>query len=323
MTQSVSWRAIQRTNITTFSELVAFLELDEKALSCIDQNPRFELNLPKRLAQKIKKNDLEDPLFLQFVPLKKETEPAEGFELDPVQDALFQQTPKLLPKYESRSLVVTTSACAMHCRYCFRQNYDYDRQNTGFEKELEAIRQDPKIEEVILSGGDPLSLSDRALAEFLHELNRIEHVMRIRFHSRFLMGIPERIDESFLQILQKLSKQLLFVIHANHPNEFDNDVWHAIKKLQKLGVAVLNQSVLLKGVNDSFEVLRGLCQALVNHGVIPYYLHQLDKVQGTSHFEVAVEQGRALIDMLHNSIAGYAVPKYVQEIPAKPAKTIL
>jgi len=318
-----SWKKVLRSNIRSFVKLFQYLQLDDTTIQLVDQNPHFPLNLPLRLAEKMQKNCPDDPLFLQFVPLKKEKIQTQGFDVEPVQDSSFQTTPKLLHKYKARSLIITTSACAMHCRYCFRQNYDYDKEQPEFEREIEAIKNDPEIEEVILSGGDPLSLSDRVLCNLMGELNAITHVRRIRFHSRFILGIPERIDANFIEMLQRVSKQLWFVIHVNHPNEFDSDIWNALKKIQLLGIPVLNQSVLLRGINDTLDVQMKLSEELVNHGVIPYYLHQLDKVQGTSHFEVPIEKGKDLANALHASISGYGVPKYVQEIPKKPAKTLL
>ncbi|MDB6081660.1 MAG: KamA family radical protein, partial [Chlamydiia bacterium] len=263
------------------------------------------------------------PLFKQFVPLKKEGQNAEGFSIDPVQDISFRKEAKLLHKYEGRALIVTTSACAMHCRYCFRKNFPYETKEPTFEKELAILRADSSIQEVLLSGGDPLSLSDEALTSLLVEIEQIPHVRRIRFHTRFPIGIPERIDASFLQLLQECKKQIWFVIHSNHPQEFDEDIWQALKKIQKLGIPILNQSVLLKGVNDSVETLTALSEALVDHGVTPYYLHQLDRVQGTSHFEVTEEEGLRLMAAIQKQLPGYGVPKYVREIPGKASKTIL
>ncbi len=209
----------------------------------------------------------------------------------------------------------------MHCRYCFRQNFDYETTLKTFEKELECIAQDSTLQEVILSGGDPLSLSDQVLKSILVELSAIPHVKRVRFHTRFPVGIPERIDADFLDIFTQIPLQVWFVIHANHPDELDADVLASLKSLQKLGIAVLNQSVLLQGVNDQISILKELSEKLVNHGILPYYLHQLDRVQGTAHFEVAEEHGKALIQALTGQLSGYAVPKYVREIPGESNKT--
>ncbi len=317
------WRTILRQNFTKLKELQEFLELSSEQIEALDDHPRFSLNLPRRLAQKIAKKTIDDPLFLQFVPLKKEKIISPEFTLDPVQDATFQLGDKLLKKYEGRALIISTSACAMHCRFCFRQNFDYQTQDKTFDEELALIRNNTSIDEIILSGGDPLSLTDEILGNLLENLSNIPHIKRIRFHTRFVMGIPERINRSFLQLLENCPKQVWFVNHANHSNEFDDDIWHALKSIQKLGIPVLNQAVLLQGVNDSHDALKELFQNLIDHGIVPYYLHQLDEVQGASHFKVNPSQGLELISSLSGCLPGYAIPKYVQEIPGKPSKTVL
>lgn len=235
----------------------------------------------------------------------------------------FRKEAKLLHKYKGRALLVCTSVCAMHCRYCFRQNFAYDTANKSFSQELALIREDPSLHEIILSGGDPLSLSDNRLQELFVELSSIPHITRIRFHTRFPIGIPERITHAFMALLQSLPQQIWFVLHINHYRELDEDIIRKIRELQKIGVVVLNQSVLLKGVNDNVETLKELCEQLVNHGVLPYYLHQLDRVQGAAHFEVDEKKGQQLIQALAAQLPGYAVPKYVREIPGEPNKTAL
>lgn len=316
-----SWRSIQRSNFTQWDQLAEFLQLNAEQRQRILVNPSFILNLPKRLAEKIQKSTLDDPILKQFVPLKDELVRTDHFRDDPVGDTNCLKAPKLLHKYEGRVLLVVTSACAMHCRYCFRQNFNYDSQKTAFEEELALIAADDSIHEVILSGGDPLSLSNEQLGLLLFKIDAIKHVQRIRFHSRFPVGIPERIDEDLLKILQRLSKQVWFVIHTNHAKELDETFFEAMKKIQVLGIPVLNQSVLLRGVNDSLEVLKELFEKLVDHGIFPYYLHQLDRVQGAQHFEVAEEKGIFLIEELRKCLPGYAVPKYVKEIYSEPSKT--
>ncbi len=317
------WRDLLRKNFIKLEDICAYLELSDEQIDAIDPNPRFSLNLPRRLAQKIQKKSIVDPLFLQFVALKKELISDPDFVEDPVQDATFLKGDKLLHKYEERALIIATSACAMHCRFCFRKNFDYQTQDKTFSKELNLIRANPSIQEIILSGGDPLSLSDEILRELLSNISNIPHVRRIRFHTRFPMGIPERIDDSFLQVLQECPKQIWFVLHSNHLNEFDDDIWHALKRVQKLGIPVLNQTVLLHGVNDSHSTLKDLFVGLIDHGIAPYYLHQLDEVQGSMHFKVDIQTGLELTKSLMKVLPGYGVPKYVQEIAGKPSKTIL
>ncbi len=317
------WRKIQRENFTSLEKLSAFLELSPEQLSELSDSQHFPLNVPFRLAAKMEKGNLNDPLFRQFVPLKAENEAATCFVKDPVGDCDAAHSPKYLKKYASRVLLVTTGACAMNCRFCFRQNYPYAPFQTGLSQEIAWIAQDPSIKEVILSGGDPLSLSNDALKEILGGLDQIPHLERIRFHTRFPIGIPERIDEGFLSLLEASSKQIWFIIHTNHPRELDTDILTALKKIQKLAIPVLSQSVLLKGVNDYLDTLQALFECLVACGIHPYYLHQLDRVERAAHFEVTHDQGRHLLQELNNRLSGYAVPKYVQEISGEPSKVTL
>lgn len=312
------WRKIQRKNFINLLELLKFLEISDIDAELFMNLRQFPLNLPLRLAQKIKKNDLTDPLLLQFLPKKTENQ-SQGGKTDPVEDVAFQKTSCMLQKYAKRALLVTTSACAMHCRYCFRKNYPYEP--TDFSQELKLIQEDRSLEEVLLSGGDPLSLSDEKLFKLLDELDKLEHLKRIRFHTRFIIGIPERIHDGFIQKLQSLKKQLIFVVHINHVNELDEDIFFAIHKLQKIGIPVLTQTVLLKGVNNSSETLAVLFNSLINRGIIPYYLHQFDPVDGSMHFEVPIGEGKIIHQELLAILPGYAVPKYVQEIPHKQSKT--
>jgi EF-P beta-lysylation protein EpmB len=319
------WRQIQRETFTHWEKLADFLQLDTAQRDQILRKSTFPLLLPKRLADKIAKGTLDDPILKQFLPVVDEQTTALGFVSDPVSDATFRKESKLLHKYQGRVLLVCTSVCAMHCRYCFRQNFSYEQEDKTFRKELELIKQDNSIHEVILSGGDPLSLSDTVLKELLSQIAAIPHVKRIRFHTRFPIGIPERIDDAFLALLQETlkSKQIWFVVHTNHPAELDNDIFDALKRVQRLGIPVLNQAVLLKGVNDDLNTLLTLCETLADQGIQPYYLHQLDRVASASHFEVEPEKGRALIRELTTRLSGYAVPRYVQEIAGEASKTAL
>ncbi len=318
-----TWQAILRTNFTNWESLADFLELTEEQRLQISNRREFPLNLPRRLANKISKKTLDDPILRQFLPTFAEHIKLPGFSKDPVGDQASRQSPKLLHKYSGRVLLVATSACPMHCRYCFRQNFDYASQQKGFDAELDYIRQDSTIREVILSGGDPLSLSNQILADLLQRLAAIPHLQRLRFHTRFPLGIPERLDDEFFEILARFPLQIWFVIHANHPKEFDDEIFTVLHRLKCLGAVILCQSVLLKGVNDQRETLIDLCQTLVNHGILPYYLHQLDRTEGTGHFEVPEDQGYRLIKELSEQLPGFAVPKYVKEEEGQPSKSAL
>ncbi len=316
------WRQIQRENFTDWKKLLTYLELDLTAAeSIVLQSSKFPLNIPKRLAQKIDRGNWEDPILCQFLPTLKEQEPSPLFVLNPIGDEESRKTSKLLHKYHGRALLVCTSACAMHCRFCFRQHFPYETEVKPFDKELEEIAKDPSLNEIILSGGDPLSMSNAQLERLFNDLGAISHLKKIRFHTRFPMGIPERIDEEFLQILKSCPKQVIFIVHCNHPKEFDADVFQSLKKVQKLGIPILTQSVLLKGINDDVATLQELFSLLVDNGILPYYLHQLDRVQGAAHFEVSEAKGLELMQQVATLLPGYALPKYVREIAGEPMKT--
>jgi EF-P beta-lysylation protein EpmB len=315
------WRQILRTNFLNWEKLADFLQLSVKQREEVEISPQFILNLPLRLAQKMAKGTLEDPIVKQFLPTKQERVLSERFLRDPVGDLFCRPEPKLLHKYEGRALLVCTSACAMHCRYCFRQNFDYDTQDKAFTEEFKYIAQDSTIHEIILSGGDPLSLSDERLKYLLDSIQACPHIRRIRFHTRFPIGIPERIDPSFLKLIEQIEKQVYFVVHINHPNELDEEIFSRLAALQRKGVVVLNQSVLLKGVNNNVETLVALCEKLADRGIIPYYLHQLDRVQGAAHFEVSEKEGMKLMQEISKKLSGYALPRYVRETAGEPGKS--
>lgn len=319
----ISWRAIQKRNFTDWKRLLAFLELNARDDHPVLATSHFSLNLPERLAHKIEKGRWDDPLLLQFLPTVHELKRDPLFVLDPVSDKDASKTPKLLHKYQGRALLVTTGACVMHCRFCFRQHFPYEREEKSFDKELAYITANSSLSEIILSGGDPLSLSNDILNDLVERLSAIPHVKRLRFHTRFPLGIPERIDDGFLSILRTSRLQTVFIIHCNHVRELDADIICALKKIQQLGGVLLSQTVLLKGINDDVNTLHDLFETLANAGILPYQLHQLDRVQGAQHFEVPLEQGRALISALRKRLSGYAVPSYVAEVAHAPHKVPL
>ena len=314
------WRQIQRQNIFCIKQLLNYLQITHTGL-CHDS--KFPINIPLRIAQKMPKGTLNDPLIRQFIPLLEENDIAPGFTNDPVGDQGCRRSPKLLHKYQGRVLLVTSSACAMHCRYCFRKEFPYETEIKDFSNEIAMIARDDSISEVILSGGDPLSLSDRRLKSLFESLNSIPHIRRIRIHSRLPIGIPERITDELLDIFSASPKQLYFVTHINHPRELDQDIFDAFKDIQSRGVTVLNQAVLLQGINNDFKTLHQLFETLCDHGILPYYLHQLDRVQGTAHYEVSIEDGKQLMQQLRDSLPGYAVPNYVQDLPGLASKQLI
>lgn len=319
----LAWTEILRNNFRSWEKLADFLQLQPEDREPVLKHSAFPLNVPKRLAEKMAKNTLEDPILRQFLPVKAEEQQTPNFIENPLAEWGYRKGNKLIHKYKGRALMLASSACAMHCRYCFRRHFPYETEIKGFAHEIAEIQADPTLEEIILSGGDPLSLSNRALRELIEQLSVISHLKRLRFHTRFPIGIPERIDEEFLEMLEKCPLQVVFVIHCNHAQELDCDILQAMKKIQRLGIPVLNQAVLLKGVNDSADILKALFSALANHGILPYYLHQLDRVEGAAHFEVGMETAQTLIARVHACSSGYAVPRLVQDIPHQQAKTIL
>jgi EF-P beta-lysylation protein EpmB len=274
----------------------------------------------------MRKGDLHDPLLRQVLPLPEELEMAPGFTADPVGDEAAGAAPGLLHKYEGRVLLVLTGACAVHCRYCFRRHFPYSdapHSLADWEPALEYLAGEPSVHEVILSGGDPLSLVDSQLVRLVERLAEIPHVARLRIHSRWPIVIPERVDDAMLAWLTGTRLAPWMVVHANHPQELDAATAAALGRLVSAGVPVLNQAVLLRGVNDSVEVLAELCERLVNLRVMPYYLHQLDRVAGAAHFEVPESVGLALVEQLRERLPGYAVPQYVREVAGREFKVPL
>lgn len=320
---AATWQQILRQNFIQWEKLADYLELSEKQREQIYVHPNFSLNLPLRLARKIKKGTFEDPILRQFLPTTEEKKPVSGYTSDPVGDLSARKSSRLLHKYQGRALLLFSSACAMHCRYCFRQNFDYAIQKLDFEKEIKIIAEDPSIKELILSGGDPLSMPNRAFSELFEQLKLIPHLKHIRFHTRFPIGIPERLDSEFINILTQKRFKIWFIIHCNHASELDSDVLNALKNVQEAGAVILNQAVLLRGVNDSVETLYELASKLFDNGILFYYLHQLDKVKGAAHFEVPINEGMQLMTELAKQLPGYALPRYVQEVAGAPGKVIL
>ncbi|MFO0817420.1 MAG: EF-P beta-lysylation protein EpmB [Pirellulales bacterium] len=267
-----------------------------------------------------------DPLLRQVLPLAEELQNTPGFTNDPVADEAAKLQPGILQKYAGRVLMVTTGACAIHCRYCFRRHYPYSespRSAEAWQPALEQLAADSSIQEVLLSGGDPLTLVDAQLADIVERLARIRHLRRLRVHSRLPVVIPARVNDEMLAWLTASRLTPFFVVHINHPAEIDAAVEASLARLIHAGVPVLNQAVLLRGVNDDVETLAALSLRLVDLRVIPYYLNQLDRVAGAAHFEVPVEQGRVLMEQLRARLPGYAMPRYVQDVPGDQSKRVL
>jgi EF-P beta-lysylation protein EpmB len=322
---STGWQRQLADAISDPHELCAMLDLDPAwVLGLVERNPQFALRVPRSYAAKMRKGDPRDPLLLQVLPLAAERELVPGYTADPVGDLESRSGAGVLHKYEGRALMIATGACAVHCRYCFRRHFPYSENSAlqdGWEQAIGAIRFDSSINEVILSGGDPLSLNGRRLRQFTSMLVSVPHVRRLRIHTRYPVVLPERIDDDLLNWLAELPLQKVVVIHANHAQEIDADARRACEGLTRAGATLLNQSVLLAGVNDSAVALAELSEALFGAGVLPYYLHVLDKVQGAAHFDVPESRAIELHRELAARLPGYLVPRLVREIAGAPAKT--
>jgi EF-P beta-lysylation protein EpmB len=270
--------------------------------------------------------DPDDPLLRQVLPVADEMVVAPGFTVDPVRDDLAERQPGLLQKYEGRVLLITTGTCAIHCRYCFRRHFPYDetpRSLTDWQPAIDEIAADDTVHEVILSGGDPLTLVDVTLSDLIESLASIPHLKRLRIHTRLPIVIPERVTDDLVGMLRDCRLTPVVVVHANHANELDAHVADALARLSHAGIVLLNQAVLLAGVNDSVEAQAALSERLIDLRVVPYYLHQLDRVAGAAHFEVQPETGRQIVRELRGRLPGYMVPRYVAEVPGAGSKTII
>ena len=322
--QTPSWRDAIAGAFTRPEELIDYLELDRSLLPAARAAAsQFGLRVPRSYAARMEKGNPQDPLLLQVLPHSAELIQHPDFSTDPVGDLSATASVGLLHKYHGRALLITTGACATNCRYCFRRHFPY-RDSSGhldrWQGALNYLRQETSITEVILSGGDPLMTTDAKLAELIQALETIPHLARLRIHTRMPIIVPERITDTLLNIL-KFSRFLsTVVIHCNHANELNQEVHLTLQKLRTSEIMLLNQSVLLKGINDSPEVQIKLCESLFEAGVLPYYLHLLDPVQGAAHFDVHREDALRLHQELRRQLPGYLVPRLVQELAGIPAK---
>ena len=322
--ESGGWQRALKEAVRDPAELCQLLELSPEQMGCATAaTESFRLFVPRGYVARMRVGDSHDPLLRQVWPSADELAPVAGFTTDPVAEAAATLAPGLLQKYRGRALLVTTGACAVHCRYCFRRHFPYadsPRSVEAWGPAIEQIDADESIDEVILSGGDPLTLTDAWLVPLVGRLAEIKHLRRLRIHTRLPIMIPQRVGDSLLDWLTGTRLAPVVVVHANHPAEIDFEVSQALKRLVERGVTVLNQAVLLRGVNDSLEALAELSQRLFESRVLPYYLHQLDRVTGASHFEVSPPRGLELIEQLRARLPGYLVPRYVRELPGQLAK---
>lgn len=318
------WQRELAAAIRTPEALCAALDLDPAiAAATRAAGGSFPLLVPRGFLARMRKGDLHDPLLLQVLPQPREQEAVAGFSADPLDEAAALAAPGLVHKYRGRGLLLLAAGCAINCRYCFRREFPYAESGAttaGTAAGLAAVAADPSLHEVILSGGDPLLVADDRLQDIVEQLAAIPHVRRLRIHSRLPVVLPERVTDNLVALLAATRLATTVVIHANHANELDTTVAEALDRLRQSGAILLNQAVLLAGINDSVPVLAALSERLLDLGVVPYYLHLLDRVRGTAHFEVDEKAARHLHKALRDRLPGYAVPRLAREVPGAPAK---
>jgi len=319
-----AWKAQLRAAVRDPHTLLAALELDGHPLARrLDEGPVFATRVPRPYIARMQPRDPDDPLLRQVLPLAAERDAAAGFVADPLAEREHNPLPGVVRKYGNRALLIAAGGCAVHCRYCFRREFPYAENNPGRQGWSEAVawlQAAPEIEEIILSGGDPLMLDDEALGELIHRLGDVAHLRRLRVHTRLPIVIPERVTTRLVAALTHTRLKPVLVVHANHANELDAATRDALEPLRAARVGLLNQAVLLAGVNDRVDALANLCETAFDAGITPYYLHLLDPVHGTAHYEVPAARARALYGELLARLPGYLVPRLVREVAGDPAK---
>ena len=322
---ATSWHRSLGDAVRTADGLIDTLGLPEDLREPARRAERlFPVFAPRSYLARMRPGDPADPLLRQVLPLDAEFDTRQGFSVDAVGDGNARAAPGMLHKYRGRALLIAAGTCAVHCRYCFRRHYPYGDDPRTLDQWEPALRQlaaDDSIREVLLSGGDPLMLTDRRLGDLVDRVAAVPHVTRLRVHTRLPVVLPDRVTGPLLDLLRGTRLTPLVVIHANHPAEVAADCAGAVRTLVTAGITVLNQSVLLRGVNDDADVLCELSERLADLGAIPYYLHALDRVTGTAHFEVPEAEGLSLVAAVHARLPGYAVPRFVREEPGGVGKS--
>lgn len=321
------WQSEIRQMIRTPEALLAAVELGEEWLDAAQAAAKlFPVRVTPSFVSKMAKGDPNDPLLRQVLPLKEELSSPNDYVTDPLNEAEFNVSTGILHKYHNRILTVTTSACAIHCRYCFRRHFPYSDNNQSrsqWHQTLTYLAHHPEVDEVVLSGGDPLMLTNSALTSLLNEIDQYPQVKRIRFHTRMPIVTPTRVDDELLALLASKAQKIIFVVHSNHANEICNTVRTVARLLNMNSVKLFNQSVLMRGVNDNPEQLRQLSESLFDIGIQPYYLHLMDKVEGAAHFTVPDTEALKIYRQLRASTSGYLVPQLARETAGEAAKTIV
>ena len=321
--QDRDWKLVISESFRDLGELLEYCEIDSSLAGFIGKHD-FALRVTRYFASLIEKGNALDPLLLQVLPDAREFQLVDGYSEDAVGDQRAMPVPGLIHKYHGRVLLTLTGACAIHCRYCFRRHFPYSESSVDYNmngRVMTYLSENPEVSEVILSGGDPLMVSDHKLANLISNLNRIPHIRVLRFHSRLLSVLPERISLNLLEVLKLFRGQVVFVTHINHPNEISAHNQAAFRRLTQQGYQIFNQSVLLKGVNDSSQILGDLSNKLFASRITPYYIHRLDRVQGAAHFDLSVQESCRIYQQLRASLPGYLLPALVEEVPGQSSKT--
>ncbi|MGB0732728.1 MAG: EF-P beta-lysylation protein EpmB [Pontibacterium sp.] len=322
-----SWQSLLSHTINSPEALIDYLQLPNTLLDDIKAGHRsFATRAPKPYLDRIEKGNLRDPLLLQILPLATENAVVDGFVSDPLEELSTNPHQGIIHKYQGRVLLIMSGACAINCRYCFRRHFPYEDNQLGqaaWAQMLDYIRADSSISEVILSGGDPLAVSDKRLAKLVADVEAIPHVQRLRIHTRLPVVIPQRVTQPLLDTLANNRLSVVMVLHINHPNEIDEHVGAALNRLADTGVSLLNQAVLLKDINDNADILCTLSETLLRWRVLPYYLFLLDRVAGAAHFDVCEAKAQDLVAEVQARLPGYLVPRLAREIPDRPSKTLL
>lgn len=320
-----TWQKILSQGFSSATELLQFLQLPTNEGSALAEQ-QFKTRVPRGFVSRMQPKNRQDPLLLQVLATDEELLPTQDFTTDPLQETSTNPVPGLIHKYHGRVLITLTGACAINCRYCFRRHFPYHENNQGrpgWLPILEYINNDKAIHEVILSGGDPLLINDQVLTELFDLLASVPHLRTIRFHTRVPIVLPERVTHELIQLLMTKRFQVVVVLHCNHPHELSQDVALACQALRQAGCHLLNQSVLLAGVNDHVDILVALSERLFAFGVLPYYLHLLDKVQGSAHFQIDGALISTLFQKLQSRLPGYLVPRLAREEPGEKNKTLI
>ena len=319
--EQASWQKIVSESIRDISALLNALELPEQS-----HYSNFPILVPSPYLSRIERGNPNDPLLRQVISTVQELQDVPGYIEQPLNESTFAKTAGLIQKYHGRVLLIVTGSCAINCRYCFRRHFPYqDFQPTiqDWQRIIDELMNDTTINEVILSGGDPLMMSDKRLKSIVQQIETIPHIDTVRIHSRLPVVIPQRITKTLIEILAESRLKAVLVTHINHPQELDEAVSNAMMSLQKAGVLLLNQSVLLKDINNDAEILSTLSKQLFKANILPYYLHALDPVAGAAHFDVSDKEAEAIMSAMRASLPGYLVPKLVREVPGQPSKSPL